>query len=53
MILSRVKNTILMNSSAVGGIPVMISPIPITRKLSEKNMTLITIRAPKNLAFIR
>ncbi len=40
---NNVKNTIRINSSAVGGIPMAMGPVPINRKLKVKNMTLITV----------
>ena len=51
-ILSRIKKTILKNSSDVGGIPVSISPAPITRNPSEKNNMLIIFNADRNFALI-
>ena len=46
------KKTILQNSSAVGGIPIAISPHPITRKPNTNNMIPITIKAATNFALI-
>src|SRR5690348_13337626 len=42
-ILSTQKERILTNSPAEGGMPMMISPIPMTSRLSANSITLITI----------
>ena len=51
--LTSKKDTILKNSSAVGGMPIAINPKPITRNPNTKSRIPTTIRAATNLAFSR